>query len=132
MAKSVSPDKGKSVSWYIEEKITGWQQEVATALHSLTLEMVPEVKHSVKWAQAVYESPEGPLAYMRGSKNHLTFGFWRGAELDDPTGILEGSGDKMQHVKIKSPDGLDRDAIGKFIRQAAQLNKEKGDPTKGG
>lgn len=131
MAKSVSPDKGKSISWYIEEKIEGWQKDAATELHALVQEVVPEVKHSVKWAQAVYESPEGPLVFMRSAKKHLTFGFWRGVELDDPEGQLEGSGEKMKHLKIKSPDALDRDMIAKLIQQAAQLNAEKGDPTKG-
>jgi hypothetical protein len=131
MAKSVSPDKGKTITWYIEEKLIDWQKDKATELHNLVLELIPEAKHGVKWAQAVYESPEGPLVYMKGSKNHISFGFWRGGELDDAVGLLEGSGDKMKHVKIKSADSVDRETMSKYILQAAKLNAEKGDPTKG-
>ncbi|HHG85931.1 MAG TPA: DUF1801 domain-containing protein [Bacteroidetes bacterium] len=129
MAKSISPDKGKSVSWYFAEKLTGWQQELGTQLHEIVLEIYPEAKHGIKWAQPVYETKEGPFCFMKGAKKHLTFGFWRGIELDDPQGKLEGSGEKMRHLKIKSLQELDTALITGYLRQAVALNAEKGNPT---
>ena len=66
---------------------------------------------------------------MKGAKKHLTFGFWRGIELDDPQGKLEGSGEKMRHLKIKSLQELDTALITGYLRQAVALNAEKGNPT---
>lgn len=130
MAKSVSPDKGKTVQWYFEEKLSDWQQTVAGQLHEIVLANSPEAVHSVKWGQAVYSSPEGPMIFMKGNKNHLTFGFWRGAEMANDAGLLEGTGEKMRHIKIKAIDGYDAGVIAGYVKQAIQLNAEKGDPTK--
>ncbi|MEM7038941.1 MAG: DUF1801 domain-containing protein [Bacteroidota bacterium] len=132
MAKKVSPDKGKTVAWYIEEKLAeDWQKETVQALHELVLEIMPDAKHTIKWAQPVYESPEGPAVFMKAAKKHVTFGFWRGAELDDPNGVLEGSGEKMRHVKVKGLDKIDREVLVPLVEQAVALNAAHGDPTKG-
>ena len=45
--------------------------------------------------------------------------------------MLEGSGEKMRHVKSVSLEDIDEQAFGDFIQQAVQLNLSKGDPTKG-
>jgi len=60
----------------------------------------------------------------------VNFGFWRGVELDDPAGLLVGSGEKMRHVRLESVDDVDEAAFAAFVRQAAQLNLVKGDPTR--
>ena len=52
-------------------------------------------------------------------------------DLDDPQGILEGSGEKMRHVKLSSLNDIDEQAFSDFIQQAVNLNLSEGDPTKG-
>ena len=47
--------------------------------------------------------------------------FFRGAELDDPDGILEGSGKAMRHVKLREPSDAERPALKRMIRQAFRL-----------
>jgi hypothetical protein len=47
--------------------------------------------------------------------------FFRGAELDDPDGILEGSGKGMRHVKLREPNDADRPALRRLIRQAFKI-----------
>jgi hypothetical protein len=103
--------------------------DVATAVRDLIRAAAPEASEAVKWAQPVYEQ-NGPFAYFRASSKHVTFGFWRGAELDDPNGLLEGTGEQMRHVKLASADGIDREALAAFVRQAVELNRAKGDPTR--
>jgi hypothetical protein len=103
--------------------------DVATAVRDLIRAAAPEASEAVKWAQPVYEQ-NGPFAYFRASSKHVTFGFWRGAELDDPNGLLEGTGEQMRHVKRASADGIDREALAAFVRQAVELNRAKGDPTR--
>lgn len=57
-------------------------------------------------------------------KNHVTFGFTRGTSLDDPAGLLEGTGKNLRHVKVKTAEQL-RDAdLRQLILDAAALNGE--------
>ena len=119
----------KTVDGYIVG-LEGWQAEIASGVRRIVVEVAPEAKESMKWAQPVYES-NGPFCYFKAFKNSVNLGFWRGIDIEDPEGLLEGSGDKMRHVKIRSIDGVDEKQFADFVRQAAQLNLSKGDPTKG-
>jgi hypothetical protein len=49
---------------------------------------------------------------------HVTLGFYYGAELLDPEGILEGTGRLMRHVKIARPADLDDPALRALIEVA--------------
>lgn len=118
----------KTVDGYIAGLET-WQAEIASLVRGIILKAAPEVKESIKWAQPVYES-NGPFAYMKAFKNAVNFGFWRGVDLDDPKGLLEGSGDKMRHIKLASLDDIDEAIFTAFVKQAVELNQQKGDPTK--
>jgi hypothetical protein len=42
-----------------------------------------------------------PFGYVNVFKAHVNVGFFLGAELEDPTGLLEGTGRQMRHVKVK-------------------------------
>ena len=108
----------------------GWKSDVIAQLRTLVTAAAPEAKESFKWAQPVYEL-NGPFCYMKAFKNSVNFGFWRGVELDDPHDLLQGSGEKMRHIKLQSTDDIDQEAFSTFVRQAVNLNLEKGDPTKG-
>ena len=119
----------KTVDAYIEG-LDGWQHEAAVRLRGIVKSAAPNARESLKWAQPVYEA-DGPFCYFKAFKSSLNFGFWRGVDLDDPKGLLEGSGDKMRHVKLTGVDGIDEDAFADFVRQAIELNHLKGDPTKG-
>jgi len=39
-------------------------------------------------------------AYIGVQKSHLNLGFYHGASLKDPAGLLEGGGKKLRHVKL--------------------------------
>ena len=69
---------------------------------------------------------------MKAFKKSVNFGYWRGVDIKDPDGLLQGSGDKMRHFKITSVDEINKDVFNDYVKQAATLNLEKGDPTKGG
>ena len=131
MAKLVSPDKGKSIAWYREEKIAdGWQRTAFDRLNEMIMAACPTATSSIKWSQPVWESAEGPMIFLRSAAKHLSLGFWRGAELSDPAGLLEGEGDRMKHLKFKSLEAIDSAPVADFVQQAVALNAKKGDPTK--
>ncbi len=117
----------KSVDAYFASA-PDWRGEVMRALHALVLETVPDVVPAIKWAQPVY-SKGGPMLWVRVASKHVTLGFWRGATLTDPDGLLEGDGDRMKHYKIKSA-AVPRALLQAWILEAARQNAAQGDPTK--
>lgn len=116
-----------TVEEYIK-RISGPQKEVAIRLREIIKKAAPEAAESVKWAQPVYEE-NGPFAFIRAGKFHVTFGFWRGAQLKDPKRLLDGEGDRMRHLKLTDADAIPEAAVTAFVKQAVKLNQEMGDPT---
>ena len=118
----------KTVEQFISG-VKGWQHDVLVELDSLVRKAAPKASHSVKWAQPVYEH-NGPMVWMKPFTKTVNIGFWRGAEMDDPKGLLEGDGDRMRHVKIAVGEAIPEQAIRRFVKQAVKLNDEKGDPSR--
>jgi hypothetical protein len=52
---------------------------------------------------------DAAFAYVNAFKTHVNVGFFCGARLADPAGLLEGSGKRMRHVKL-TPAGESNDA----------------------
>ena len=61
---------------------------------------------------------DAAFAYVNAFKAHVNVGFFRGAELPDPTGLLEGTGKFMRHVKLRPAGDVDAAAIVKLIKTA--------------
>ena len=116
----------------VDEYVAGleeWQAEIVEGVRKVVLKAAPDASEVVKWAQPVYEL-NGPFAYIKAFKNNVNFGFWRGIEIPDPEGILQGSGDKMRHVKLSSLNDIQKEVFEGFVKEAIKLNESKGDPTK--
>jgi hypothetical protein len=58
------------------------------------------------------------FGYVNAFTAHASVGFFRGAMLADPAGLLEGKGKRMRHVKLRPGNGLDDDALGDLILDA--------------
>jgi hypothetical protein len=105
-----------------------WRGEVVKELDALVRRAAPKATGSIKWAQPVYEQ-DGPFAYVKAFTKAVNFGFWRGADLTDPDARLEGTGDRMRHVKIRKADDVDKALFAAWVKEAVELNLAKGDPT---
>jgi hypothetical protein len=51
---------------------------------------------------------DAPFAHVGVFRAHVNLGFFHGAALPDPAGLLQGTGKYMRHVKIKPALALDR------------------------
>ena len=49
---------------------------------------------------------------------YVNLGFNDGASLDDPKGILQGSGKQIRHITIKTAEDLERPELRAYIRRA--------------
>jgi hypothetical protein len=124
----VSPLRGMPVEAWVKAKANGWQNEVVMRLLAMARKVAPRAAVSIKWGQPVIEE-NGPVAFIKVAKAHVTFGFWRGADLTDSKGVLEG-GERMKHAKITSLGALDEKTLSVLLREALVLNRKEGDPTR--
>jgi len=68
---------------------------------------------------------DAACAYVNLFTAHVNVGLFRGAELSDPEGLLEGSGKYMRHVKIRSECDIDATALSKLIVAAYADMKDR-------
>ena len=61
---------------------------------------------------------DAAFAYVDAFSAHVNVGFFQGAELDDPAGMLEGTGKFMRHVKIKPGRPVNETALRALIERA--------------
>lgn len=97
-----SPLAGLTVEQWLAAKVSGWQVGVIRSLVKLVTDAAPLATPHIKWGQPVFVA-NGPFAFVKPAKNHVTIGFWRGADLKDPKGVLEGDGVRMKHLKSPRP-----------------------------
>jgi len=61
---------------------------------------------------------DAAFGYVNAFRAHVNVGFFHGAELDDPAGLLEGSGKRMRHVKLHGGEPADAAALDTLIAAA--------------
>ena len=61
---------------------------------------------------------DAAFAYANVFKAHVNVGFFRGAELADPDGLLEGTGKFMRHVKLRPGEQVDDAALKRLVHAA--------------
>jgi hypothetical protein len=61
---------------------------------------------------------DAAFGYVNAFTAHVNVGFFRGAELYDPNGLLEGTGKFMRHVKLRPEREINATALTKLIETA--------------
>ncbi|RKS69118.1 hypothetical protein BZB76_6257 [Actinomadura pelletieri DSM 43383] len=112
---------GTEIDTYVATKLDPKYAGILTALRALMAEGAPDAAECLTYGSPAWRGRR-VLAVISQSKTHLTFAFERGAEFEDPHGLLEGVGKKTRHVKIKSLDGINEEALRGYIAQAVRLD----------
>jgi hypothetical protein len=58
------------------------------------------------------------FGYVNAFSDHVNVGFFHGAMLDDPAGMLEGVGKRMRHVKLRWAQQVNAAAMSDLIAAA--------------
>src|ERR1051326_4515483 len=68
---------------------------------------------------------DAAFAYVNAFKAHVNVGFFRGAEIADPAGLLEGTGKFMRHVKLRPGRDINATALMELVESAYTDMKER-------
>ena len=125
-------DDKTSASKSIDNKIKelgDWRGETLGKVRRIIKDADPEIVEEWKWVKPT--NPGVPV-WSRGGgictgetyKNVVKLTFFKGASLDDPTGLFNSSleGKVRRAIDIKETDKIDERAIKKLIRDAVALN----------
>jgi hypothetical protein len=59
-----------------------------------------------------------PFGYVNAFTSHVNVGFFQGAGLRDPSGLLQGNGRFMRHVKLRPGAAANSVALSRLIEEA--------------
>lgn len=97
---------------------------VAAALRRVVLSVDPGAVEVVRLVDRAATYGVGPkkmsegYTYILPYDNWVNLGFYRGVDLDDPAGLLEGTGAKMRHVKVRRPEQAQEPELRHLVEQA--------------
>jgi hypothetical protein len=78
----------------------------------------PDVRELLHDGCPVVCVDSAPFGYVNIARAHVTVGFFHGASLRDPAGLLEGAGRFMRHVKVKPKSTIDEARLEALIAAA--------------
>ena len=100
-------------------------RDLAHQIRALIAEVFPGVVE-VPWpSQRVAGYGVGPkkmsehFCYIAAHKDHANLGFYYGAELPDPEGLLQGPGKLLRHVKLTPGADVGRPALRQLLAAAS-------------
>jgi len=64
---------------------------------------------------------KGSICAVMPHEDWVNVQFLQGTSLEDPGGLLEGTGKTMRHVKVRSVEEMDPEALSELVRQADEL-----------
>jgi len=81
----------------------------------------PPKSASAMWKLARYSLDGEEVAGLGTFARHSTIFFYRGRELEDPDGLLQGSGRDSRFVTLRSAADAERAEVKKLVRAAFRL-----------
>jgi hypothetical protein len=102
-------------------------QRIVREVRQLLLECIPGVVETSDrdgLGFGIAPGYKGLIAVITPYKNYVNLGIYDGASIPDPQGLMQGSGKRHRHVKIKSRSDLENPGLKKLIETAVQLKTE--------
>lgn len=81
----------------------------------------PPRSSSAMWKLVRYADDAGNVVGVGTFTNHSTLFFYRGRELDDGSGLLQGSGKDSRFITLRSPADAERPAVRRLVRDAFKM-----------
>ena len=81
----------------------------------------PPRSRSTMWKLVRYANEGGNVVGIGAFTAHAAIWFYRGRELDDGSGLLQGSGKDSRFITLRSPADAERPVVKSLVRKAFKL-----------
>lgn len=104
-------------------------QPIVTRLKEIILEVDPNTCEVVRLGDRAATFGVGPkkmsegYAYIMPHKKWINLGFYKGALLADKSGLMEGTGKNLRHIKVRSLDDANRVEVKELLISALEERK---------
>ncbi len=112
--------KGKDVQSYVEG-IEPTKRAHVEALRRFVKEEAPSLVEQIKWGNICWIG-KGNVCWIIVYKTHVDFGFFNGAKLRDPEGLLEGTGKGLRHIKVRGDKDIRPKEFAALLKQAVAMD----------
>ena len=123
------PTLDPRVDAYIQQAAP-FAQPILTKIRAAFHAGCPDLEETIKWGVPSFERG-GMLGGMASFKKHVSYGFWRAGEMDDPHDLL-GKERKASFMRIRAESVKDlptKTVLVSYVKQARRLN-EAGQPVR--
>jgi hypothetical protein len=93
----------------------------APTADEITYRSQPPRSKSAMWKLVRYAVDGANVVGIGTFSDHSTLFFYRGRELDDGSGLLQGSGKDSRFVTLRAPGDADRPAVRRLVGKAFKL-----------
>jgi hypothetical protein len=118
--RKARPEVPPSVERYILAQ-RPQHQPLLRLLRKVVRDAFPGAGEELKSGQPCYLVGGERVACLFVIGDHVNLGLFRGAEVDDPRRVLDGSGRGMRHIRVGVPSDIKRREFTILLRQAARL-----------
>lgn len=106
------------------KELADWRGETLARVRSLIKQAVPDVVEAWKWRGVPVWEHHGIICTGESYKKAVKFTFFRGAGVDDPSGLFTSSleGNVRRAIDLHEGDKIDEKALKALVKAAAALN----------
>jgi len=94
---------------------------VAPTAEEISYQSQPPRSSSYMWKIVRYAVGGANVVGIGTFARHSTLFFYRGRELDDGSGLLEGSGKDSRFITLRAPADAERPAVKQLLKKAFKL-----------
>jgi len=102
---------------------------VMERVRALILEIHPDACEVVRLGEKAASYGWGPrkmidgYAYIMPFRSWVNLGFFQGTSLMDPQGLLEGTGKKLRHIKLRTVHDTEQPSVRALVEEACAERK---------
>ncbi|HEY9325375.1 MAG TPA: DUF1801 domain-containing protein [Candidatus Limnocylindria bacterium] len=97
---------------------------IAPRAKEIAYQSEPPRSKSALWKIVRYATRNEPVVGIGTFPTYATLYFYRGRDIDDASGLLEGSGKDMRFTRLRTPADAGRPDVRRLVRQAFALEND--------
>ncbi len=82
---------------------------------------IPHAQQTVKWGWPCWTG-NGNIVSLLVMRKYVNLEFWRGAHLEDPDGLLEGTGKDLRHIKLRKAADVRQKEVTRMLVAACKAD----------